>query len=183
MAQKAAGRKPTYTDNDLKAIVKQYCMENIGQKVTVTKLISYSGISKATWYRSEAAQKYIQDMNYAPLLVATKDVAIPTLNEIQKTCGNDVAKYKEVIRTLLDIIEKQGEEIDSYKKMDRGIDSNITEKLKNEMLEKDRTIKRLNEKINMITASNDKLINLKDNMDKTNKNTFLTQFKELFEDD
>lgn len=87
----------------------------------MTKLIEYSGISKATWYRSEAAQKYIKDMNYAPMLTLTKDVSMPTANEIWKNCGNDITKYKEVIRNLLDIIQKQNEEIDGLKKKIEGL--------------------------------------------------------------
>ncbi|MBO5470806.1 MAG: hypothetical protein J6A03_13855 [Lachnospiraceae bacterium] len=54
---------------------------------------------------------------------------------------------------------------------------------KDEIDEKDKIIKRLNDKINLITVKDDKLINIKDNMVRTDRNTFAVQFRELFEDD
>ena len=150
MEEKRVGRKTIYTDDDLKTIIKQYCMEHIGQKVTITKLVSYSNVSRATWYRSKAAQEYINNMNYAPLLVNVKDTSIPTMNEIKKICGVDIDKYKEMVGQLLDIIASQDEEINRLKMVGVKTDSDKVAHLKEELLEKEKIIKRLNEKINII---------------------------------
>ena len=176
-----AGRPTTITIEQLKRIVRQYQRENIGKKVMVLDLVRYSGISKNTWYRKKEILDYIKQVNFTPLLIKTEAAKIPSEHDIIKACGDDVEKYKEFIHSLLDTVASQEREITRLRKDSEEIAKSDIEKLNEKIKEQEKTIKKLSDKLNYAISEDDRLINLKDNIDKTDVRTFSSQFGELFE--
>lgn len=176
-----AGRPKTLELDKLKAIVRQYQRENIGKKIMVADLVRYSSISKNTWYRNQEILAYIKQANFAPLLIKAQERDIPSEHDIIKSCGNDIDKYKDVVHMLLDTIDLQNRELVSLKKSTEGITYADVETLNKKVAEYEKIISKLLDKLNFAISEKDKLINIKDNMDKTDISTFSSQFGELFE--
>ena len=169
-----AGRNKKYTTDMLKMIVRQFRQEDTENKITVSRLINYSRIPKDVWYRNKEILDYIKQANFAPLLIKTEAAEIPSEYDIIKACGDDVEKYKEFIHSLLDTVASQEREIIKLRKDSEGI-------AKSDIKEQEKTIKKLSDKLNYAISEDDRLINLKDNIDKTDVRTFSSQFGELFE--
>lgn len=176
-----AGRNKKYTTDMLKMIVRQFRQEDTENKITVSRLINYSGIPKDVWYRNKEILDYIKQANFAPLLIKTEAAEIPSEHDIIKACGDDVEKYKEFIHSLLDTVASQEREIIKLRKDSEGIAKSDIEKLNEKIKEQEKTIKKLSDKLNYAISEDDRLINLKDNIDKTDVRTFSSQFGELFE--
>ena len=176
-----AGRPKTITTEHLKEIVRQYQRNNIGKKIMIPDLVRYSGISKNTWYRNEEIIEYIKQANFTPLMIKAQSAEIPSENDIFKACGNDVEKYQEFIRKLLDTIDAMDREREKLKRELKGVSSTEVNELNEKVKEQEKIIKNLTDKLNYATSENDSLINLSDNLDKLDVRTFSEQFKELFE--
>ena len=116
-----AGRNKKYTTDMLKMIVRQFRQEDTKNKITVSRLINYSGIPKDVWYRNKEILDYIKQANFAPLLIKTEAAEIPSGHDIIKACGDDVEKYKEFIHSLLDTVASQEREIIRLRKDSEGI--------------------------------------------------------------
>ena len=67
------------------------------------------------------------------------------------------------------------------RKDSEGIAKSDIEKLNEKIKEQEKTIKKLSDKLNYAISEDDRLINLKDNIDKIDVRTFSSQFGELFE--
>lgn len=182
MAEGKRGRRQVYSDDNLIQKIQEYSLAHPGEKISVKDLIAATGVSKATWYRSNAAMKKINDENFAPLVTSIKDESIPTLAEIIKNCGDDSDKYKKAIERLLAIIEKQASDAESNRKESRRSEINEIARLEEEVKRKEKTILKLNTRLNAVIAGKDELINIKDNADKMNAETFQDQFGDLFDD-
>lgn len=176
------GRKTSFTEENLVSIIIQYAQMNPGKKILMKDLVDYSGISKATWYRSKIAQQKIRQLNYAPLIAETKIEDIPTITDIKKSCGDDIDKYIVVIEKLIDIIAEQSKEAKENTKRENNFDSSIVRELQAQIKAKDRLIHKLNERMNADIYDNDKMINIRDNLDKMDAKNFQKQFGDLFDD-
>lgn len=178
----ARGRKTSFTEEMLVSIIIQYAQMHPGKKIVMKDLIEYSGISKATWYRSKKAKDKICQLNYAPLIAEANAEDIPTITEIRKNCGNDLEKYVEVIEKLIDIIAEQSDEINAKTKSDDVLESTRIRELQSQIKEKDRLILKLNTRLNADIYDKDEMINIRENMDKMDVDTFQKQFGDLFDD-
>ena len=114
-------------------------------------------------------------------MIKAQSAEIPSENDIFKACGNDVEKYQEFIRKLLDTIDAMDREREKLKRELKGVSSTEVNELNEKVKEQEKIIKNLTDKLNYATSENDSLINLSDNLDKLDVRTFSEQFKELFE--
>lgn len=180
------GRKTQYTDDDLVAVIIAYAKKHPGQKIGIDSLVAESGISRATWYRSAKARNKIAELNYAPALVEMEiNSSLPTMSDVIKQCGDDVDKYKDVVKILLDTISTQAAEkkkTDAISPDDYEAVKEENKKLHQDLDKANKQIDKLNVRLNAVINHRDDLINLKDNIDKMDSRTFDEQFGDLFDD-
>lgn len=176
-----------YSTETLKSYVLKFIEAYPDRKVDIAALVEFSKISKNTWYRNKEINEYINRLNRSPLQTKYESGITMTCSEIFRSCNNDPIRLKEVISQLLDIIQSSSID-DKNKSLNFSEDKTMEyvkqiEELKDELKKKNKIIENMNKKINIITATDDKLINMQDNIDKMNVKTFSEQFKELFDDE
>lgn len=176
------GRKAKYTDEQLIAIVIQYANQHPGEKVSIDQIMQNTGVSRATLYRSEAVRKKINQLNGVSAAVNMGPTELPTLSDIAKECGSDPIKYQNVIGRLLDIISTQQSEMQEEKARNSAQIKAETEDLRHKLSDAEALAMKLSIKLNAAINGQDKLINLGDNIEKMDKETFDAQFGDLFDD-
>ncbi len=168
-----------YSKKDLERWLTKYMKDHPHEKVTITELSAYSGISRNTWYRNEDIVNKIEAINETPLMVDMKGSnELPTAQQLVKSCKTEEELIK-VVQSLLDEI---------IKLTMANNKENLT-KLKTTAATLQKQIKERDEYIKMLTAQIDsQIIAALPNMspqaiiESTNSSSFKNQFADLLGD-
>lgn len=169
-----------YSKKDLERWLTKYVKDHPHEKITITELSAYSGISRNTWYRNEDIVKKIEAINETPIIVDMQgENELPTAQQIVRSCKTEDELIK-VIQSLLDEIVK----------LTMANNKENVAKLKATAATLQKQVKERDEHIKMLTAQIDSQIvaALPDMspqviIESTNVSSFKDQFAGLFGDD
>lgn len=169
-----------YSKKDLERWLTKYVKDHPHERITITELASFSGISRNTWYRNEDIVKKIEVINETPVMVDMQgNNEMPTAQQLVKSCKNE-AELIKVVQSLLDEIVKLSMANNK---------ENIT-KLKATAATLQKQVRERDEHIKLLTAQIDSQIvaALPDMspqavIESTNVSSFKDQFADLFGDD
>lgn len=176
------GRKTDYTFTKLKEEVNRFASENLDVKITVPVLVKATGISKNTWYRCKEILDYINALNSNSNIQVQFGGHYPTASELYDRCKGDEKKTKAIFVQLLDIIECQNNQLENYQKATENISLEEINKLQETVKMKEAVIGKLNNRINELTMKDDRLLNIRDNLNKMRTKSFSEQFGYLLDD-
>lgn len=166
-----------YSKKDLERWLKKYIKDHPHEKITITELAAFSGISRSTWYRNEDITKKIEVINETPITVNIQNNnTIPTAQQLVKSCKNE-AELIKIVQSLLDEIVKLTMANNK---------ENIT-KLKATATTLQKQVRERDEHIKLLTAQiNGQIVAMLPDMspqaviESTNAASFKDQFAELF---
>lgn len=160
-------------------LIENLYLANPSEKLVISELAQKLPVSRSYLYRSKRICETIEKLNKPEPLDMGERGQLPNVYEILKMCGDDIEKYKEVVDSLMSIVENQKKIIEKMKK--ESVLTNTD--MKKTIEEKDKMIKKLNKMLNYNILNSPELIdlNIKENIKKMDPDTFEEQFKDLFE--
>lgn len=170
----------SYSKKDLERWLTKYIKNHPHERITITELAVFSGISRNTWYRNEDIIKKIELINETPVMVDIQgNNELPTAQQLVKSCKNEVELIK-MVQSLLDEIIK----------LTMANNKENIAKLKSAVTTLQKQVRERDEHIKMLTAQIDSQIiaSLPDMspqavIESTNVSSFKEQFADLFGDD
>lgn len=169
-----------YSKKNLERWLTKYIKYHPHERITITELATFSGISRNTWYRNEDIIKKIEIINETPVMVDMKENSeLPTAQQLVKSCKNE-AELIKMVQSLLDEIVK----------LTMANNKENISKLKTTLASLQKQVRERDEYIKMLTAQiNSQIVAALPNMspqaiiESTNVSSFKDQFAELFGDD
>lgn len=168
-----------YSKKDLERWLTKYVKDHPHEKITITELTAFSGISRNTWYRNEDIVKKIQFINETPVMVDMQgNNELPTAQQLVKSCKNE-AELIKMVQSLLDEIIK----------LTMANNKENIAKLKSTAVALQKQVRERDDHIKMLTAQIDSQIiaalpgmSPQTIIESTNVSSFKDQFADLFGD-
>ena len=81
----------SYSKKDLDRWITKYIKNHPHERITITELAAFSGISRNTWYRNEDIIKRIELINETPVVIDMQgNNELPTAQQLIKSCKTEV---------------------------------------------------------------------------------------------
>ena len=167
----------SYSKKDLDRWITKYIKHHPHERITITELAAFSGISRNTWYRNEDIIKRIELINETPVVIDMQgNNELPTAQQLVKSCKTE-AELIKMVQSLLDEIIK----------LTMANNKENIAKLKSTATTLQKQVRERDEHIKILTAQIDSQIiaALPDMspqavIESTNASSFKEQFADLF---
>lgn len=193
--EKKVGRPKKYDEDVLKKILLKYASENKGGKITVGKLVKYSGLPIQAWRFNDDIKNMIKELNEPQYIIEIdtdelKTVPIPSAEDIVNANYKNKDRLKKVVSDLIEVYQHTYNQLFELKKTEEEL-----EKVKNELNEANLNIRNLKEEVEFYkneamktaikttTAIGRTELNIEENLiDLKKYSETNTTFADLFED-
>lgn len=168
-----------YRPKDLERWLKKYMREHPHEKITITDLANFSGISRNTWYRNPKIIQTIESINETPVVFDFKGGGeLPTAEQLVRNCKSE-KELIAAVQSLLDEIVKLNM-VNKKENVEKLNTSVLT--LKNQLKERDERIRLLTSQIDGQIISALPNLTPQSIVESTNVASFKDQFADLFGD-
>lgn len=100
MNETKSGRKAKYSYEDLEKIVEQFALTNVGEEITIPKLVKISGIPRHIWRYNKQIKRIIESLNHKTINIDSNNSELETLPNVEELVNTNYANKKKLIKAL-----------------------------------------------------------------------------------
>lgn len=193
--KKKVGRPKKYDTSVLEKILLKYASENTGGKITVGKLVKYSGLPIQAWRFNDDIKKMIKELNEPQYVIGVdteelKTIPLPSAEDIVNANYKNKDRLTKVISDLINVYQHTYNQLFKLRKSEEELE-NVKQELilansKIQNLEREIEFykhKAIGTSIKTTTAVGRTELNTEENLIDIKKYSETnTTFKDLFED-